>query len=256
MNKIQDHPCAARKLKHAISDKRLLELIKEVLEKKPSYGYKRISAILSVRHGPINHKRVYRVMKEQELLLPKYGKKSTRTHDGKVMTLQSNLRWCSDGFCIQCDNGDQVHVLFSLDCCDREIMGFIASTVGINSDMVCDLLVESVEYRFGSKGVTPHKIQWLTDNGPYYTSKQTVSFARDLGFEVCTTPAYSPQSNGMAEAFVKTFKRDYVLMSHRSHAEAVLCQLAAWFEDYNENAPHKGLKMRSPRQFRRAILGS
>jgi hypothetical protein len=47
-------------------------------------------------------------------------------------------------------------------------------------------------------------------NGPCYVSRDTVAFAKELGFEVCTTLAYSPESNRMAEAFVKTFKRDYI----------------------------------------------
>ena len=53
----------------------------------------------------------------------------------------------------------------------------------------------------------------LTDNGPGYVARDTVSFARSLGFDFRTTPAYSPESNGMTEAFVKTFKRDYVPFS-------------------------------------------
>ena len=57
----------------------------------------------------------------------------------------------------------------------------------------------------------------------------------------------------MAEAFVKTFKRDYVYAHDRPDARTVLAQLAAWFEDYNEEAPHKGLRMRSPREFIRLI---
>jgi transposase InsO family protein len=55
----------------------------------------------------------------------------------------------------------------------------------------------------------------------------------------------------MAEAFVKTFKRDYVWSADLSDARRVMEQLPQWFEDYNEVAPHKGLKMLSPRQFRR-----
>jgi hypothetical protein len=47
----------------------------------------------------------------------------------------------------------------------------------------------------------------------------------------------------MAEAFVKTFKRDYVLSADLSSARAVMAQLPEWFEDYNENARHKGLKI-------------
>ena len=53
----------------------------------------------------------------------------------------------------------------------------------------------------------------------------------------------------MAESFVKTFKRDYVYTNTLSDAQTVLKQLSAWFEDYNENAPHKGLKMKTPREY-------
>jgi transposase InsO family protein len=54
----------------------------------------------------------------------------------------------------------------------------------------------------------------------------------------------------MAEAFVKTFKRDYVRI-HVPDAVALMEQLPDWFEDYNENHPHSALKMKSPREFRR-----
>ncbi|NBX70213.1 MAG: hypothetical protein EBR01_14825 [Proteobacteria bacterium] len=89
---------------------------------------------------------------------------------------------------------------------------------GISAQNVQDLLIETTEYRFGSLK-TPHTVQWLTDNGKCFTAKATVD---SLGFDVRTTAAYSPQSNGVAEAFVKTFKRDYVWFGDLSNAEAVM----------------------------------
>lgn len=91
-----------------------------------------------------------------------------------------------------------------------EVLSYLASTVGIDGAAIRDLMLEAVEYRFGVINHLPHKIQWLSDNGSCYVAKDTVKFAKTLGFEVCTTAPYSPKSNGMAEAFVKTFKRDYV----------------------------------------------
>jgi transposase InsO family protein len=63
-----------------------------------------------------------------------------------------------------------------------------------------------VESRFGPDGKPLKPIEWLTDNGSLYTAAETRSFSKQLGLK----PVTSPQSNGMAESFVKTLKRDYV----------------------------------------------
>lgn len=242
-------------------DEALLPYIRRIVDQRETYGYRRITTLLNIElkkeeKSKVNHKRVYRIMKQNGLLLPAFGKKSLRSHDGKIITLRSNTRWCSDTLTLQCANGDRVFIAFALDTCDREIIGYIASTIGIDGAAIRDLMVESVEYRFGKVDKLPRPIQWLSDNGPCYISHETVMFARNIGFDVCTTPSYSPESNGMAEAFVKTFKRDYASLDKLESAIAVMAKLAGWFDDYNENAPHKGLKMMSPRQFLRAAQGS
>lgn len=242
------------KRRRSESDKSLLEKIKQITDVRPTYGYRRVTALLRKEHLA-NHKRVYRLMKENGLLLQKYGPRPTRTHEGSVQTLRSNTRWCSDGFRIQCWNGEHVEVAFSLDCHDREIISWVTSSRGIDGELVRDLMAETVEQRF-EKTKVPFKVQWLTDNGPGYVARETVFFGKSLGLEICTTAPYSPESNGMAEAFVKTFKRDYVYVSDVSSARKVLEQLPQWFEDYNENAPHKGLGMKSPREYRRSIQAS
>lgn len=65
------------------------------------------------------------------------------------------------------------------------------------------------------------------------------------------TPACNPQSNGMAENFVNMLKRDYVSRMGLRDAQAVLAQLPAAFEHFNEVHSHSSLKMHSPREFRR-----
>jgi len=245
MEKLSPKPSVILPMK----EEELMAPLKTWVSKKPTYGYRRISALLRrALNQRVNHKKVYRLMKQEGLLLNRAPRKPTRTHDGVVVTAANNNRWCSDAFSIQCENGDAVNIVFSIDSCDREAMSYIASTSGITAQNVRDLILESTEYRFGMPKA-PKGIQWLTDNGKCFTAKDTVAFARELGFDVRTTPAYSPQSNGVAEAFVKTFKRDYVWFGDLSSAESVIKQLPFWFEDYNNNAPHKGLGMKSPREF-------
>jgi transposase InsO family protein len=129
-------------------------------------------------------------------------------------------------------------------------------TGGITGEMVQDLLLESLEYRFGQSERGPHPLEWLTDNGSCYIAKETRVFASSLGFVVCTTPVRSPQSSGMAEAFVKTFKRDYVYLNNLPDAATVMARLPEWIGDYNCSHPHKGLKMKSPGEYRAELASN
>ena len=114
-------------------------------------------------------------------------------------------------------------------------------------------LIEAVEKRFGSVEAVPvdHRLEFLSDNGSAYIAADTRAVARSLGLKPINTPVCSPQSNGMAESFVNTFKRDYVARMDLSDAATVLAQLPDAFEHFNEVHPHSSLKMRSPREFRR-----
>jgi hypothetical protein len=60
-----------------------------------------------------------------------------------------------------------------------------------------------------------------------------VLYAHELGLVPITTPAYSLESNGLAEAFVHTFKRDYVSIYERTHAPICLANRGA------DHFPHR-----------------
>ncbi len=241
-------------------DAELVAEIKALIAGQPSYGYRRIHALLRRQcrdqgGAPVNVKRVYRVMKAHGLLLERHtGGGEERRHDGRVAVDRSNTRWCSDGFESGCDNGEKVRIAFTLDCCDREAISWVATTGGINRSDIRDLMIESVERRFGLVNKLPKSIEWLSDNGSPYTAGETRALAREIGLVPCTTPIQSPQSNGMAEAFVKTIKRDYARVSSKPDAASVLRQLDSWFEHYNTVHPHKALGYRSPSEFRNQIV--
>ncbi|REG59310.1 integrase-like protein [Paraburkholderia sp. BL6669N2] len=141
---------------------------------------------------------------------PPSTSESTRRHDGRVAVDQSNARWCSDGFEFRCDDGSPLRVSFAPDCCDREAMSWAATTGGYTGDMVRDVMLQAVENRFDGALKADNEIEWLSDNGSCYIAEETLTFSKNVGLKPITTPVRSPLSNGMAESFVKTMKRDYV----------------------------------------------
>lgn len=238
-------------------DHELLAAIRQLTDARPTYGYRRITALMNrARRAsgaePLSHKRVYRLMLQGGLLLQRHGtRRPIRAHEGTVIAPASNLRWSSDGLEIPCWNGEVVRLAFAIDTHDREVMAWVATTGGISGEMVRNLMLACVEQRFAALRA-PHPVQWLADNGSAYAAHDTRDFAVALNLVACFTPVRSPESNGVSEAFVKTLKRDYTRIHLRPDAATVLQQLPTWIEDYNEVHPHKGLRMRSPREFIRA----
>ena len=110
-----------RRRYHKAQDTELVPRITTLVTAWPTYGYRRITAILnrqlrSESLAPVNHKGVYRIMQAHNLLLArKYTERPEHVHDGKVIVMRSNLRWCSDGFEFTCWNGDIVRGAFIVD---------------------------------------------------------------------------------------------------------------------------------------------
>ncbi|EIV8241254.1 IS3-like element IS2 family transposase, partial [Escherichia coli] len=245
-----------RRSRHT-DDTDVLLRIHHVIGELPTYGYRRVWALLRRQAEldgmpAINAKRVYRIMRQNALLLERKPAvpPSKRAHTGRVAVKESNQRWCSDGFEFCCDNGERLRVTFALDCCDREALHWAVTTGGFNSETVQDVMLGAVERRFGNE-LPASPVEWLTDNGSCYRANETRQFARMLGLEPKNTAVRSPESNGIAESFVKTIKRDYISIMPKPDGLTAAKNLAEAFEHYNEWHPHSALGYRSPREYLR-----
>ncbi|EMV0084200.1 IS3 family transposase [Escherichia coli] len=245
-----------RRSRHT-DDTDVLLRIHHVIGELPTYGYRRVWALLRRQAEldgmpAINAKRVYRIMRQNALLLERKPAvpPSKRAHTGRVAVKESNQRWCSDGFEFRCDNGEKLRVMFALDCCDREALHWAVTTGGFNSETVQDVMLGAVERRFGNE-LPASPVEWLTDNGSCYRANETRQFARMLGLEPKSTAVRSPESNGIAESFVKTIKRDYISVMPKPDGLTAAKNLAEAFEHYNEWHPHSALGYRSPREYLR-----
>ncbi|XIV42650.1 IS3-like element IS2 family transposase (plasmid) [Escherichia coli] len=245
-----------RRSRHT-DDTDVLLRIHHVIGELPTYGYRRVWALLRRQAEldgmpAINAKRVYRIMRQNALLLERKPAvpPSKRAHTGRVAVKESNQRWCSDGFEFCCDNGERLRVTFALDCSDREALHWAVTTGGFNSETVQDVMLGAVERRFGND-LPSSPVEWLTDNSSCYRANETRQFARMLGLEPKNTAVRSPESNGIAESFVKTIKRDYISIMPKPDGLTAAKNLAEAFEHYNEWHPHSALGYRSPREYLR-----
>ncbi len=172
-----------------------------------------------------------------------------QAHKGRVAVAESNRRWFSDGFEFHCDNGEKLRVTIAQNCCDREVIDWAAGTGGYDKEIVHDVMLGAVEKRFG-QCLPPKPLEWLTDNGSAYRAHETQAFAR----MPCTTRVRTPESNGIAESFVKMIKRDYISIIPKPDSQMALINLAVAFSHFNEHHPHSALVYRSPREFIRRKL--
>ncbi len=179
-------------------DLELVAEIRRLVDARPIYGYRRIAALLKRERrsdglATVNAKRVYRLMKRHGLLLARNtGRRRPREHDGQVAILRSNVRWCSDGLEFTCWNGEVVRLAFALDCHDREVIGWVATTAGISGEMIRDMMVYCVEQRFGAIRA-PHPVQWLSDNGSIFAAHKTIEIAVALNLGAVLHPGRKPR---------------------------------------------------------------
>lgn len=239
--------------RYAKTDDRVVTAqIREVIRTRATYGSRRVHALVNRTFATAyNRKRIRRVMDLAGWTLPTKARRRTgRAHRGQIRRAVSNERWCSDGLEIACWNGALIQIAFMLDCHDRECVGWVGVPRDLTAADIQQLMRASVTARFGAGARPDAPIQMLSDNGSIYTALDTICTAERLHLDPITTPRASPESNGMAEAFVNTLKRDYVSGADRSDPETLLDQVAAWIADYNAVAPHSALGYRSPLQYR------
>ena len=225
--------------------------IKKITGKKATYGVPRVRAILKRDYGlEITKYMLNRYMKEAGLLIKQNRKRGvTRPHTGVIQVSKPNTRWASDITSIKCWNGEKLRVAVVIDCCDRSIVSWYAG----KHIQACDIelmLQDALFKRLGENFVVEtNQLEFLHDNGPEYIEKKLIKQLEKWNIINCNTPTYSPQSNGMCEAFNGTFKRDYVYENCLDNPQVVYDQIQGWIDEYNNYAPHSALNMKTPSEY-------
>ena len=221
-----------------------------MLNRPVTYGYRRIHALVREQSIDCNPKTIHRYMRLKLWLSTHRQKRIPNRHrEGKVAVAVPNKRWASDITGIKAWNGQKGRFAVVIDCGDRQILGYRWAH-HITGEDIRAIVTDALRKRFGT-GIPPKKgdIEFLSDNGPEYRKRRLRSYLGQAGFTVCNTPIRSPESNGIAEAFFKSFKRDYVYQNTCETFFEIGGKIPLWIEDYNTRAPHSALGMLTPVKF-------
>ena len=237
-----------------LPDERLVELIGDIQDEFPGYGYRRVTVELSRRGVLVNHKRVSRVMKAHALGV-KARRRFVRTTDSNhdlpvfpnlyrnVIPTSPNRVWVADITYIRLAGGF-CYLAAILDACSRKVVGYAISR-DIDTQLTLAALRAAINNRQPVRGCIHH-----SDRGCQYASDAYRKELKTYGLLGSMSDVANPYHNAQAESFMKTLKVEEVYIAGYETFKDVTARLPKFIEDvYNGRRLHSALGYRSPEDF-------
>jgi len=234
-----------------VVDEVLAARLERLIERFPTYGYRRLWAMLRFGEGlKLNRKAVYRVLKlkgwfvSQRLATPR-----PRVRGRRSRAERSNERWAMDVTHIDCGHDGWAHLTAVIDCHDREIVGYELS-LRARAKEAERALESACIARFGTLRPAGETPVVRSDNGLIFQSRRFRAACRDYRLDQEFITPYTPEQNGIVERFFRSLKEECVWQKpFRCFADARTA-IRKWIRWYNEQRPHQALGYLSPQQFR------
>lgn len=244
------------------SDIALKQLINEIASEFPFYGYRRMTKELQHRGEQVNHKRVLRIMREDNLLCRrKKAFKPVTTNSNHSFKIYPNLAkdmvvtglnqlWVADITYIHLPRGF-AYLAAILDLFSRKCIGWSLSR-NIDTYLTLTALNRAVVARqhLGFSNLVHH-----SDLGVQYASIEYVKRLEELGIQISMSRKGNVYDNAFAESFNKTLKVEEVYINDYETFEDALTNIKRFIEDvYNEKRLHSSIGYVSPNKFEREAL--
>lgn len=229
----------------------LTRRLKELIALHPTFGYRRLWALLRFRDGvQVTQQTVYRLLKRHGWFVHQRNRTPRpRVQGWKSQVETSNTRWAMDVTHIDCGQDGWGHLTAIIDCADREIIGYEFALRGRARE--AERAIEAACLaRFGTLRPTGPLPIIRSDNGLIFQSRRFRAACRVSRLTQEFITPYTPQQNGLIERFFRSIKEECVWQhTFRSFAEAQPI-IEAWIAWYNNERPHQALGYHSPIQFR------
>jgi putative transposase len=224
-------------------DTELRQRLRALAHERRRFGYRRLHVLLRREGFKVNHKRLFRLYREERLTVRRRGgrKRALGTRAPMLVPQLPNERWSLDFVADQFIDGRRMRVLVVVDDCTRECLALVPDT-SISGIRVARELDRLLADRGKPKMV-------VSDNGTELTSNAILLWADDYKVAWHYIAPGKPVQNAFAESFIGRLRDELLnetLFRSLSHARAVL---DAWRADYNTNRPHSRLGWMSPASY-------
>ncbi len=235
--------CVCRYQARKTDDLQIEQELRQLAERKRSWGYGKMIDYLKHQGYGWNHKRIYRVYCDLGLNLRRKPKKRLPARDAQVLAqpAQANQSWSLDFMSDSLSGGRAFRTLNILDDYNRE-----ALWIEVDTSLPAERVIRVLEMLLLWRGV-PHQIRM--DNGPELISHRLEAWAKGHDIELAHIQPGKPAQNAYIERFNRTFREDVLDAYLFSSLEEVRGIVEPWIEEYNAIRPHEALRGLSPHQF-------
>jgi putative transposase len=226
-------------------------IVRDIIEDHPTFGIRRVWATLRHRlKFVVNRKRVARLFKRRgwSCKLRSIGGRP-RVQVSRSVAEHPNQRWSTDIASVWCGESDGwCSFVPVLDCCTRQVLGWELA-LSARAKTAERALESALLQRFGWTRGAPAGMSIRHDNGLVFGSRLFRGIVKDYGLQQEFITPYTPEQNGLAERFIRSFKEECGWQNQFQsidHARSVIAKWIAW---YNGERPHQALNYKTPDAF-------
>ena len=242
-------------VEHGLTDARLVDLIGDIHDEFPGYGYRRVTLELLARGYCVNHKRIARIMRERALGAIRRRRFMCTTdsdHDNPVFPNRYRNQipdrpdhtWVADITYVALASGF-AYVAVILDACSRKVVAYAISRQ-IDTELTLAALEVAVQTRRPEPGTCIHH----SDRGAQYASSTYREALTRYGLVGSMSAVGNPYDNAQAESFMKTLKVEEVYLAGYETFADVTSRLPTFIDQvYNSRRMHSSIRYLSPNRF-------
>jgi len=217
--------------------------LRELAEERRRWGYRMLHVLLEREGHAVNHKRVYRLYREEGLQVRRRRrrKRAARPRRTLEMPAAPSQRWSMDFVHDELASGRRLRCLTVVDDFTRE-----AVAIHVAHSIPGEHVAQVLDRAGGERGL-PAAI--VCDNGPEFTGRYLDQWAHERGIELSFIRPGKPVENAFAESFNGTFREECLNEHWFLTLQEARREIEEWRGDYNEVRPHSSLGKLAPSEF-------